>query len=169
MRLEAQHFTAATDLVADCTGMASPDPHLRPIRGEMLILHAPDVSLSRPVRFLHPRIPVYVVPRDNSVFMVGATMIESGDQGAVSVRSTMELLNAAYSLHPGFAEAKIIETGVGLRPAYPNNLPRLTFTGNTLSMNGFYRHGFLLAPHFAMEAAGRIVQHLQEMSLEANH
>lgn len=169
VRLEAQHFTATIDLVADCTGMASPDPHLRPVRGEMLILHAPDVSLSRPVRFMHPRIPVYVVPRDNGVFMVGATMIESGDQGEVSVRSTMELLNAAYSLHPGFAEAKIIETGVGLRPAYPNNLPRLTFTGNTLSMNGFYRHGFLLAPHFAMEAAGRIVQHLQEKSLEANH
>lgn len=169
VRLEAQHFTAATDLVADCTGMASPDSHLRPVRGEMLILHAPDVSLSRPVRFLHPRIPVYVVPRDNGVFMVGATMIESGDQGAVSVRSTMELLNAAYSLHPGFAEAKIIETGVGLRPAYPNNLPRLMFTGNTLSMNGFYRHGFLLAPHFATEAADRIVQHLQEKSLETNH
>ncbi|MGX1497416.1 glycine oxidase [Labrenzia sp. MBR-25] len=169
IRFEAQHFTAATDLVADCTGMASPDPQLRPVRGEMLILHAPDVSLSRPVRFLHPRIPVYVVPRDNGVFMVGATMIESGDRGAVSVRSTMELLNAAYSLHPGFAEAKIIETGAGLRPAYSDNLPRLTFSGNTLSMNGFYRHGFLLAPHFAMEAADRIVQHLQEKTLAANH
>lgn len=169
VRFEAQHFTAASDLVTDCTGMASPDPQLRPVRGEMLILHAPDVSLSRPVRFLHPRIPVYVVPRDNGVFMVGATMIESGDRGAVSVRSTMELLNAAYSLHPGFAEAKIIETGAGLRPAYSDNLPRLTFSGNTLSMNGFYRHGFLLAPHFAIEAADRIVQHLQEKSLEANH
>jgi glycine oxidase len=169
VRFEAKHFTAATDLVADCTGMASQDPQLRPVRGEMLILHAPDVFLSRPVRFLHPRIPVYVVPRDNGVFMVGATMIESGDRGAVSVRSTMELLNAAYSLHPGFAEAKIIETGAGLRPAYSDNLPRLTFSGNTLSMNGFYRHGFLLAPHFAIEAADRIVQHLQEKSLEANH
>jgi glycine oxidase len=169
VRFEAQDFTSATDLVADCTGMASPDTHLRPVRGEMLILHAPDVSLSRPVRFLHPRIPVYVVPRDNGIFMVGATMIESGDRGAVSVRSTMELLNAAYSLHPGFAEAKIIETGVGLRPAYPDNLPRLTFSGNTLSLNGFYRHGFLLAPHFAIEAADRIVQHLQEKTLEANH
>ncbi|EAV43829.1 THIAMINE BIOSYNTHESIS OXIDOREDUCTASE THIO [Stappia aggregata IAM 12614] len=169
IKFEAKQFTAATDLVADCTGMASQDTQLRPVRGEMLILHAPDVSLSRPVRFLHPRIPVYVVPRDNGVFMVGATMIESGDRGAVSVRSTMELLNAAYSLHPGFAEAKIIETGAGLRPAYPDNLPRLTFSGNTLSMNGFYRHGFLLAPHFAMEAAHRIVKHLQEKTLEANH
>lgn len=169
VRFGTQDFTSAADLVVDCTGMASPDPNLRPVRGEMLILHAPDVTLSRPVRFLHPRIPVYVVPRDNGVFMVGATMIESSDRGPVSVRSSMELLNAAYSLHPGFAEAKIIETGAGLRPAYPDNLPRLAWTGKTLSLNGFYRHGFLLAPHFAIEAASGIMQHLQEKSLESNH
>lgn len=160
---------ADVDLVAACTGIAATDPDLRPVRGEMLLLHAPDVSLARPVRFLHPRIPVYVVPRDEHQFMVGATMIESGDNGPVSVRSAMELLNAAYSLHPGFAEAKIVETGAGLRPAYPDNLPRITLSGNTLTLNGFYRHGFLLAPHYAAEAAKTIVRHLQEETLEAHH
>jgi len=157
------------DLVAACTGNAATDPELRPVRGEMLLLHAPDVSLARPVRLLHPRIPVYVVPRDGHRYMVGATMIESGDDGPVSVRSTMELLNAAYSLHPGFAEAKIVETGAGLRPAYPDNLPRVSLSGNTLTLNGFYRHGFLLAPHYAGVAAKTIIRHLQEKSLEAHH
>jgi len=157
------------DLTADCTGISSPDPELRPVRGEMLILHAPDVTLSRPVRFLHPRIPVYVVPRDNHHFMVGATMIESGDGGPVTVRSTMELLNAAYSLHPGFAEAKIIETGVGLRPAYPDNLPRIRREGMTFFLNGFYRHGFLLAPHFAARAANMMLSATREKTLEAHH
>lgn len=157
----------APDLVADCTGMAARDPDLRPVRGEMLLLHAPEVSLSRPVRFLHPRIPVYVVPRDNHHFMVGATMIESADSGPVTVRSTMELLNAAYSLHPGFAEAKIVETGAGLRPAYEDNLPRVRVNGNTVSVNGFYRHGFLLAPHYAAEAADLICTRTKESAHEA--
>ena len=33
-------------------------------------------------------------------FMIGATMIESAERGAVSVRSAIELLSAAYALHP---------------------------------------------------------------------
>ena len=156
-------------VTADCTGMAAPDPDLRPVRGEMLLLKAPDVSLSRPVRLLHPRFPVYVVPRDDHHFMVGATMIESGDDGPVTVRSTMELLNAAYGLHPGFAEARIVETGVGLRPAYADNLPRIRREGDTVRVNGFYRHGFLLAPHYAAEAADLILTLNREVGLEAHH
>ncbi|ASP32461.1 glycine oxidase ThiO [Labrenzia sp. VG12] len=156
-------------LTADCTGMAARDPDLRPVRGEMLILHAPDVHLARPVRLLHPRFPVYVVPREDQHFMIGATMIESGDDGPVTVRSTMELLNAAYSLHPGFAEARIVETGAGLRPAYADNLPRIRRAGDTIFVNGFYRHGFLLAPHFAGLAAHMITTQHQETRLEALH
>jgi len=157
------------DVIVDCTGMAARDPDLRPVRGEMLLLEAPEVTLSRPVRFLHPRIPVYVVPRDKHHFMVGATMIESADSGPITVRSAMELLNAAYSLHPGFAEAKIVETGVGLRPAYADNLPRVRRSGTNVFVNGFYRHGFLLAPHYAREAAELILIQTQERAHEAHH
>jgi glycine oxidase len=157
------------DIEADCIGMASKDPDLRGVRGEMMILHTPDISLSRPVRMLHPRIPIYIVPREDNHFMVGATMIESDDDGPISVRSTMELLNAAYSLHPAFAEAKIVETGTGVRPAYIDNLPRVTVDGRKISMNGFYRHGFLLSPHFASEAADRIFRALQENDFETHH
>ncbi|WP_269582493.1 glycine oxidase ThiO [Roseibium sp. Sym1] len=164
-----KHAGSDADLAVDCTGIAAEDPDLRPVRGEMLLLHAPEVTLSRPVRFLHPRIPVYVVPRDNHHFMVGATMIESADSGPITVRSTMELLNAAYSLHPGFAEARIIETGAGLRPAYPDNLPRIRRKGRTVSLNGFYRHGFLLAPHFAAEAAELIFSQDLETAHEPHH
>ena len=35
----------------------------------------------------------------------------------------MELLNAAYALHPAFAEAEILEMGADVRPAFPDNLP----------------------------------------------
>lgn len=124
----------------------------------MLVLETPEVNLSRPVRLLHPRIPVYIVPRDGNRFMVGATMIESEDDGPVTARSMMELLNAAYGLHPAFAEAKIVETGVGVRPAYADNLPRVTRTTEGVSVNGLYRHGFLLSPAMAQEAAAMILQ-----------
>lgn len=150
------------DAEIDCSGMKARVTGLRGVRGEMAILHAPDVTLSRPVRLLHPRIPVYIVPRDNHHFMVGATMIESDQDGPVTVRSLMELLNAAYAVHPAFAEAQIVETGTGVRPAYADNFPQIRQEGKRFSMNGFYRHGFLLAPSMAQKAAKQIISSLEE-------
>lgn len=141
------------DVEADCTGMARSQSGLRGVRGEMLILRTSEVCLSRPVRLLHPRFPLYIVPRDNQHFMVGATMVESSAAGQITARSAMELLNAAYAVHPAFGEAEIVETGVGLRPAFPDNLPRVEWVGDVLSINGLYRHGFLLAPAMARQAA----------------
>ena len=80
-------------------------------------------------------------------------MIESEEDGGMSVRSVMELLNAAWALHPAFAEAEILELGVGVRPSYPDNVPRVVQKGRFLSINGMYRHGFLLAPALACEVA----------------
>ncbi|BBD36116.1 glycine oxidase ThiO [Aminobacter sp. Y103A] len=149
---DARHISGF-DRRIDCTGMAAEDDGLRGVRGEMLILRTPDVSLSRPVRLLHPRFPLYVVPRADHHFMVGATMIESQSGGPVTARSMMELLGAAYALHPAFGEAEVLETGVGVRPAFPDNLPRVETGGDTVAINGLYRHGFLLAPAMARRAA----------------
>ncbi|WP_027055524.1 glycine oxidase ThiO [Mesorhizobium erdmanii] len=149
---DARHISGF-DRRIDCTGMAAEDDGLRGVRGEMLILRTPDVSLSRPVRLLHPRFPLYVVPRADHHFMVGATMIESQSGGPVTARSMMELLGAAYALHPAFGEAEIVETGVGIRPAFTDNLPRVEACGRAVAINGLYRHGFLLAPAMARQAA----------------
>lgn len=146
------------DGIVDCTGHAQLGvlPGLRGVRGEMLYLATAEIKLSRPVRFLHPRIPLYVVPRGAGRFMVGATMIETDDPGPISARSMMELLNGAYALHPSFGEAQIIETGTGIRPAFPNNLPSITQKGSTLFINGAHRHGFLLSPAMARQVADRL-------------
>ena len=151
---------APGDAVVDCRGLGARDdvPELRGVKGEMLVLHAPDISLSRPVRLLHPRIPLYVVPRGEGVFMVGATMIESGERWRITARSMMELLGAAYTLNPAFAEAEILETGVDARPAFPDNLPRLLQEGRILRANGTYRHGYLLAPALAQQAAALLLE-----------
>jgi len=143
------------DFVIDCRGLAARDvlTDLRGVRGEMVMVRSREVSLSRPVRLLHPRIPLYIVPRGDGVFMVGATAIESEAKGGVSVRSAVELLNAAYALHPAFGEAEILELGADLRPAFPDNLPAVRRSPNGLRVNGLYRHGFLLAPAMARVAA----------------
>jgi glycine oxidase len=119
----------------------------------MVVLRARDITLTRPVRLLHPRVPLYIVPRDDGLFMLGATQIESGNRGPASLRSVMELLSAAYALDPGFGEAEVLEIGSDARPAFPDNLPRVTARGDTLYANGLFRHGFLLAPALARNVA----------------
>ena len=121
------------------------------------LLQTEEIALARPVRLLHPRVPVYIVPRGGGLFMVGATMIETDFDGPITARSLMELLNAAYALHPAFAEATVIETGAGIRPAFPDNFPRVTREGKTTALNGLYRHGFLLAPTMAVEVADLVL------------
>jgi glycine/D-amino acid oxidase-like deaminating enzyme len=146
------------DRIVDCTGSAAIGQldRLRGVRGEMLMLETADVALSRPIRLLHPRHPIYIVPRQQGRFMVGATMIESAVSGPVTARSLMELLNAAYALHPAFGEARVVETGVGVRPAFPDNFPRVKACGDTIHLNGLYRHGFLLAPAMARQVAAML-------------
>src|SRR5215475_491435 len=137
-------------LVIDCRGLFARDSQssLRGVKGEMILIETSEVELSRPVRLIHPRWPLYVIPREKNLFMLGATSIETEDTG-VSVRSALELLGAAYAVHPAFAEARILEFGSGLRPAFPDNLPRIAINGEKIAVNGLYRHGFLIAPALA--------------------
>jgi glycine oxidase len=73
----------------------------------------------------------------------------------------LELLGAAYALHPAFAEAEILETGVDVRPAFPDNLPRVVERGGRIHVNGLYRHGFLLSPAMARQAAALVRERMK--------
>jgi glycine oxidase len=136
--------------VIDCRGLAARDKQteLRGVKGELILIETDEVELNRPVRLIHPRFPLYIIPRGDHRFMLGATSIETESSG-VSVRSALELLGAAYAVHPAFGEARILEFGSGLRPAYPDNLPRIAIDNDKIAVNGLYRHGFLLAPALA--------------------
>lgn len=144
-------------IVIDCRGLAARDkfPDLRGVKGEMVIVESDEIVLSRPVRLIHPRWPLYIIPRADRQFMIGATTIEREDDG-VSVRSALELLSAAYAVHPAFGEARIVEIGSGLRPAFPDNLPRIAIDNRRIAVNGLYRHGFLLAPALAELTLGYV-------------
>lgn len=137
------------DWVFDCrgTGAKADWQQVRGVRGEVVRLHAPHVNIHRPVRLMHPRYPLYIAPKPGQVYVIGATEIESDDTSPASVRSTLELLSAAYSLHSGFAEARILEINTQLRPALNHNLPGIRQSSTRiLQINGLYRHGFLVAP-----------------------
>ena len=137
------------DWVFDCRGVGARAqwPALRGVRGEVITLLAPEVTLSRPTRLIHPRYPIYIAPKGNGIFVIGATEIESDDRSEISVRSTLELLSAAYSLDSGFAEARIVDLVTQCRPALPDNLPSIRMLGDrVMQINGLYRHGYLIAP-----------------------
>ena len=158
-------------LTIDARGFSARDQlaDLRGVRGEMLVLRCPEVNLTRTIRLLHPRIPLYVVSRGDGVYMIGATMLESGGKYRVTARSAVEMLNAAYALHPGFAEAEILELGSDTRPAFPDNLPRLRRRGNTLYANGLYRHGYLLAPALARMTADYLTTGQKPEFMDEDH
>ncbi|HET6829164.1 MAG TPA: glycine oxidase ThiO [Ramlibacter sp.] len=141
------------DWVFDARGVgARPDLPVRGVRGEVFTLHAPGVSLRRPLRLLHPRYAVYMVPRAGDQVVVGASSIESEDRSPVSLRTTVELLAAAHSVVPELGEARIVQAETNLRPALPDNLPRIETQPGLTRVNGLYRHGWLIAPAMVEEA-----------------
>ena len=149
--------------VLDCRGLgAQPDwKALRGVRGEVARLHAPDVTLQRPTRLLHPRYPIYIAPKEDHIFVIGATEIESNDMSPASVRSVLELLSAAYAVHPGFGEARILELCTQCRPTLPDNLPAVREVApQVLQINGLYRHGFMISP----AVADAVLEHMQQGS-----
>lgn len=148
---DALHRQAKHDWVIDCRGLGAKSAWqsnpLRGIRGEVLRLHAPEVKLKRPTRLIHPRYPIYIAPKEDDVYVVGATEIESDDLSPTSVRSAMELLSAVYTVHSGFAEARILEMSTQCRPTLKDNLPEIRISKPGLMLiNGLYRHGFLITP-----------------------
>jgi glycine oxidase len=148
------------DWVIDCRGLGAQNSwgnisettkSLRGVRGEVIRLHAPEVKLRRPTRLIHPRYPIYIAPKEDDVYVVGATEIESEDLSPMSVRSAMELLSAVYTVHSGFAEARILEMATQCRPTLKDNLPEISIDqesdgANLMLINGLYRHGFMISP-----------------------
>jgi glycine oxidase len=149
LRQDKNHF----DWVIDCRGLGAKEvtQDLRGVRGEVIRLHAPEVKLRRPTRLIHPRYPIYIAPKEDDIYVVGATEIESEDLSPMSVRSAMELLSAIYTVHSGFAEARILEMATQCRPTLKNNLPEIKIEKGSahaglMNINGLYRHGFMISP-----------------------
>lgn len=162
----ADGSTHAFDLVFDTRGLgARPALPLRGVRGEIVHLHLPSHGLTRPLRLLHPRHRVYVVPRSADTVLLGASEVESEDRSPMSLRSAVELMSAAHSVMPALAEARIEHLDVNLRPALPDNEPKLDVRDGLVCINGLFRHGWLLAPALVEDALMSLGQQAQTMEL----
>ena len=149
-RIDAERF----DHVFDVRGLGARPAvaGLRGVRGEIVWLHAPGVALRRPLRLLHPRSRVYLVPRPGDIVVVGASEIESEDRSPISVRTLLGLLSAAHSVIPELAEARLVHSETNLRPALPDNLPLLHVEPGLTRINGLFRHGWMIAPALVDDA-----------------
>ncbi len=153
--------TVTYDYVIDSRGYGAKSelPELRSIRGEAFIVRAPEVTFNRSIRMMHPRHPIYVVPRPDQTFFVGATAIETDRDDGPAVRSVLNILSSLYYLNPAFGEAEILEWRVGLRPAFPDNLPRVSALDNgVIRLNGMFRHGLLLSPYLVDQVVEKIAK-----------
>ncbi|EJL90990.1 glycine oxidase ThiO [Polaromonas sp. CF318] len=146
--IECGGQTYDVDVAVDARGVGAREswPQLRGVRGEVLTVECDGVSLQRPVRLMHPRYQLYVAPRPNHQFVVGATELESEDTGPVTLRSTLELGSALHSLHPAFGEARVLRLAAALRPALDDHRPTIAQRQGVWHINGLYRHGYLCAP-----------------------
>jgi glycine oxidase len=149
----------AFDAAVDARGVGSKAlmPQLRGVRGEVLRVECPGVTLLRPVRLMHPRYQLYVAPRPNDEFVVGATELESEDAGPVTVRSVLELASALHSLHPAFGEARVLRMSAALRPALDDHRPVVVERDGVWHINGLYRHGYLCAPALVDDLARQLL------------
>ncbi len=163
-QLDVEGQPISFDCVIDSRGLgAKPNqPGLRGVRGEVLWVHAPEVSLTRPVRLMHPRYQLYIAPKPQQRYVIGATEIESESMQPITVRSSLELQSALYSIDTDFAEASILKAYANCRPAYVDNLPRIDVEEGLISVNGLYRHGYLLSPlllQLALDSLDGQVEH----------
>lgn len=169
--IQSPHKLISTsEWIIDCRGIGSQTDwnqlsgsQLRGVRGEVIRIHTSEVQLNRPVRLLHPRYPIYIVPKPNNIFVIGATQIETEQQHPITIRSSLELLSALYTVHPAFSEASILETQVGLRPTLNHDNPEIRYQADSkiISINGLYRHGFMIAP-MVVQAAIQLLSSLNK-------
>ncbi len=161
--------TESFDWVFDSRGLGAKEhfKDLRGVRGEVIWVESKEIDIKRPTRLLHPRYKIYIVPRGNGCegidleyckdckiaqtanskrYIIGASEIESEDMSPISVRSSLELLSALFTVHPTFGEARVVNTETNCRPAFKDNLPRIENEEGLTRINGLYRHGYLLAP-----------------------
>jgi glycine/D-amino acid oxidase-like deaminating enzyme len=128
----------------------------RPVKGQMVCFAGPSHDLLRHV----VRAPdIYLIPRTDGRLLAGATVEEAGYDKRTVPETILRLRQAAISILPALAEARVLEDWAGLRPGTPDNLPILgaTSVSGYYIATGHYRDGILLAPVTARAMAQLIV------------
>jgi glycine oxidase len=115
-----------------------------PMRGQMIAL-GPATELRHVIWGER----AYLVPRENRLTFVGATVENVGFRKRNTVEAVRRLRRAAEDMIPGLSLARTASTWAGLRPGSPDGLPmlgRLPGWSNVWIATGHFRNGILLAP-----------------------
>ncbi|HEY4200807.1 MAG TPA: FAD-dependent oxidoreductase [Devosiaceae bacterium] len=127
---------------------------VQPQKGQIVHIRVPQATKDWPV--LLPQGPHYMLAFDDNRVVAGATReTGKGFDYRVTPGGLQEVLNFALSLAPGLADATMIETRVGFRPATDGVKPMLgTISGldGVLIGNGLGAGGLTMGP-----LAGRLL------------
>ena len=159
----ADRFVLATgswsSQLAEALGVSLP---LKPVKGQMCRLQVEDNRLPYTVHgFL-----TYIAPwREGNGFVVGSTMEDDGFNPVVQEEVIQGLIADAAEILPCLAEAPVIESWSGLRPAAADRMPVMGKSAryaNLFYSTGHYRNGILQTPHQADYMSATLLGTLKE-------
>ena len=120
-------------------------PHIRPIRGQMLLFKLEPGMLDT-ILFHNG---LYLIPRRDGHLLVGSTLEDVGFDKSTDDATRQRLHAQAAELLPVLATVQPVRHWAGLRPGSPGNIPvidRHPDFGNVFVNTGHYRYGVTLAP-----------------------
>lgn len=157
--IESDQGPIEGQFVIDAAGAwAGFDPALpfpvEPAKGQIVALEVPGESLPVVVQSDE----VYLVPRQDGSLLAGATVEFVGFRKDVTAAAVRDLIASAVRLVPSLDSARLVNAWAGLRPATPDGLPILGFSGvpGLFLATGHFRNGILLAPVTARILADEI-------------
>lgn len=127
-------------------------PEIEPIRGQLVLLDAGERFFRSPIN----EGIRYLVPRQDGLVLVGATVEEAGFDKSNTPEALEDLTRFARTLIPQLADAPVVKTWAGLRPASVDRYPylgKLPGVENVYLAAGHYRSGLHLSPATAIVMA----------------
>ncbi len=120
-------------------------PHIRPIRGQMLLFKLEPGVLDT----ILYRNGLYLIPRRDGHVLVGSTLEDAGFDKSTDAATRQRLHAEAAELLPILADTRPVRHWAGLRPGSPDNIPvidRHPDFDNVFVNAGHYRYGVTMAP-----------------------
>jgi glycine oxidase len=125
--------------------LAADAPPVRPVKGQIAALRAPEPAVAPRHVVRTPR--CYLLARNDGRIVLGATVEERGFDVRTTADGVFRLLEAAREVLPDVGELEWGGVRAGLRPGTPDNLPVVGRGGDgVVWATGHYRNGVLLAP-----------------------
>ncbi|NMG57600.1 glycine oxidase ThiO [Geitlerinema sp. P-1104] len=164
-RLTADHYVLAA---GSWSNQLLPLP-LKPIKGQMFSVRAPQVNGELPLRRVLYGPNTYIIPRGHGQIVIGATSEDVGFVPGTTPEGLRSLLERAIRLYPALKNYPMEEIWSGFRPGTPDELPILgdSYCDNLTLATGHYRNGILLAPITAKLTADLICDNQRDPLLGA--